>query len=189
MKSCSRYQERVWMDIHGELESEFHSDLEKHMETCTECSHEHEDLKLFVKKVKSAVPSPVLSTEEKRTMSRAIMQELRKEQEMPAWRKWIQYPSGIRIPALVTACLVLIIFGWFGTQEHKADGPVKTASNLNLEDQLIIKDFNVINNLELLEEMDALEKLVNVVDQREYGVILNHRILAQKEMDKSNEKV
>lgn len=186
MKSCSGYQEKLLMDIHGELESEFQSDWEKHMEKCADCSRERENLHKFIKKIQDAAPCPELPPEEERAMTRSIMNELRKDQES-VWRRWLEYPFEKRIPALLSACIILIIFGWFGIQDQNADSPVKTASNLNIE-KSIIKDFDVINNLELLEEMEALEKLVNVVDQQEYGVILNHRILAQKEMDARNEK-
>ena len=42
---------------------------------------------------------------------------------------------------------------------------MRSVSNLQSEEQILVKDLDIIKNLELLEEMDTLQKLVHVVDR------------------------
>ncbi|MDM8535534.1 hypothetical protein QUF70_02135 [Desulfobacterales bacterium HSG17] len=198
MKSCSNYQETLFLDVYEEAEPKAQSEWNQHMESCPACVKDRTDLQRMIFDIKEAAPCADLLPEEARSLSFAIRQKLHKEQSIPKWRLWIQkgIQRGIKntfvnpMPALTAACLILLVFGWFGTKGMENPWPMQTASNLSSEEKLLIKDFEVINNLDLLEEMDALEKLVQAVDKREYGSYLfKEKFFAQKENNLNEYKV
>jgi len=71
------------------------------------------------------------------------------------------------IPALAAVSLLIVALGWFTINKVQGPSSFQNLSGLKSEEQIIIKDSEVIDNLELLEEMDTLRKLVQVVDNRD----------------------
>jgi hypothetical protein len=63
--------------------------------------------------------------------------------------------------------LVFVALGWFTINKVYDPSSIQKVSGLKSEEQMVVKDSEVINNLELLEEMDTLRKLVQVVDNRD----------------------
>lgn len=67
------------------------------------------------------------------------------------------------IPAVVLATLVVGAVGWFSLKTlERGHSPLKAPTSGEL---VVNGDLEVIKNLELLEEMDTLRKLVQVIDQ------------------------
>jgi hypothetical protein len=71
------------------------------------------------------------------------------------------------IPALAAVALLIVAFGWFAINKVQSPSFFQNLSGLKSEEQMVAKDLEVIDNLELLEEMDTLRKLVQVVDNRD----------------------
>jgi hypothetical protein len=71
------------------------------------------------------------------------------------------------IPALAAVALLIVALGWFAINKVQSPSSFQNLSGLKSEEQMVAKDLEVIDNLELLEEMDTLRKLVQVVDNRD----------------------
>ena len=69
------------------------------------------------------------------------------------------------IPALTTACLLLIIMSWFGLKEFRKFGILSTSPQTTFEEQINRNDLEVVKNLEFLKEMEDVEKLVKHLDK------------------------
>ncbi|UCG11391.1 MAG: hypothetical protein JSU72_12675 [Deltaproteobacteria bacterium] len=167
MKSCPDHRETLLLDVYGELAADDRPAWEKHLETCDTCRLERRRLTQLLRLTREAIPSPDLSPEEAKALQSAISRRLRKETGKAQWRTRFLGITARPIPALVAASLLVVILGWFGLRQFQAPPPLRTASSLDLEEEMIAQDRDIIENLELLEQMDVLEKVVHVVDQRD----------------------
>jgi hypothetical protein len=123
---------------------------------------------LLLERVKEAMPSPALSHDKAEGLLAGITRELNGGLRQPWWQKTVFGLPNRFIPALAMACLLIVAFGWFTIKGFRHHSNVQTTPVLKAEEQMIIKkDLDVIANLELLEELDALQKLLRVVDQRD----------------------
>lgn len=194
MKSCPDYQEILLLDIHKELDRKTRLKWEDHLKSCQLCLKERTDLQEMIGNIRNSAPSDRLLPEESQHLLSSIRQNIDKELSIPKWRQWIQSAFENRVHALTAACLIVLVFGWFGTRIMENPLTVQTASNLtpvlNSEEKLLMQDYKVINNLDLLEEMEALEKLVQVVDKQEYGsCLIDKRFFVQKEISPNEYKI
>jgi hypothetical protein len=89
-------------------------------------------------------------------------------EDKPRLRNW-GITAGYRlIPAISTACLILVAVIWFSIRVFNHSPNSQTALKRSGEEQLIPEDLDLIKNLDLLEEMDVLNKLVQRVDDGKY---------------------
>lgn len=167
MKACPNHQETLWLDVYGELAPNERRAWQRHLENCSACCEERQRLLSLLAHVKEEMTPPELSPEKARTLSWSIKRGLRNQRAGSRWRGRTWGMPNRLIPTLAAACLIMIIFGWFGI--NKFQGPFRTQdlSGLNSQEQMIVKDLEIIKNLELLEEMDTVQKLVRVVDHRD----------------------
>jgi hypothetical protein len=167
MKACPNHQETLWLDVYGELKPDERSAWQQHLESCSACREERQRLLGLIERLKEEMTPPELSPEKANALSWSIKRALRNQKagSRSRLRTW-GMPSRL-IPALAAACFMIIVLGWFGID--KFQGPFKTRnlSGLNSQEQMIVKDLEIIKNLEFLEEMDTVQKLVRVVDHRE----------------------
>jgi hypothetical protein len=110
------------------------------------------------------MPTPTLSHEEAETLASAITRKLRGEREEAWWRKRAWGVPNRLIPALAAVSIVIVVLGWFGMKNLRRPGSPKSISHVKSEGQILVMDLDIIENLELLEEMDTLRKLIHVVD-------------------------
>jgi len=165
MKPCSDYQEMLLLDVYGGLNPAERHLWEKHLSTCEPCRKEKEQLVRLVQTIKTALPTPTLSPDKVTDHVRAIRGKLREEADLPWWRQIsFRLPQRL-IPALTTACLLLIIMSWFGLKEFKKFGILSTSPQSTSEEQINRNDLEVIENLEFLKEMKDVEKLVKHLDK------------------------
>ena len=81
------------------------------------------------------------------------------------WWRGLFFGMSLRpVPALVAAGFLLVALGWFGVQglrsmSHTLRGP-------EAPKQIMVSDAEVIENLDLLEHIDEIERIVRVVDHR-----------------------
>ncbi len=171
MKACPDHREILYMDVYGELDSAGRSRLQKHLAACEGCCRERDRLVRMLETVKDAMPRPELAEEKAEAMIRSITRQLREQVHGPWWVKWGLFKPVRLVPTLVAACLLIVAVSWFSPGGKYNTTSKQTASTAGLEEQYV-EDLDVINNLELLEEMETIQKLVQVVDTDEIGRLM-----------------
>ena len=166
MEPCQGYKEKLMLDAYGELDQKERSALEEHLRKCEGCRRERERMGLFLEQVKESMPGPEFSPAQSRELTGSIMRKLGENQKKSWWQKW-DLTGGYRlIPALAAACLIMVALGWFSLKALNNSPSSPPISGQNGEVSLISEDMEVIENLEFLEEMDILDKLVERVDDK-----------------------
>jgi hypothetical protein len=166
MEPCPDYKETLWLDVYVELDPNERPNWERHLEECEACREERKQLLGMIQTVKEAVPSPALSPEKAQAIASSIKRKMSNEREDVWQRKRLFGTANRLIPALATICLLIVALSWFSLQELKKPPAVQMISDLALEEQIISEDLDVIRNLELLQEMETLEKLVKFLDKK-----------------------
>ena len=166
MKFCQDRQETMLLDVHDELAPHERSAWEAHLEVCEGCRQERDRLRQLLQCMKEVMPSPNLSPEKAAALADSLLEALKEERGRRWWQgKVWGFPNRL-IPAFASVCLAIVVFAWFGMREVESPPRFQAKTDLYSEHQMIAKDLDVIRNLELLEEMEVLEKLVRVVDER-----------------------
>lgn len=170
MKACAEYQEIIWMDLYDELKPNLRSRFQRHLETCPACHRERNRMGRLMDAAREAAPAGELSPAAAETMTRSITKTLRRDRERPSLLSWLAIGRGNPFLGPAAAGLALLLLVWFGVQAEFGGPPDSSTARLSpVEQTLLQEDYEVIRNLDLLEEMDTVEKLVQVVDKREYG--------------------
>jgi anti-sigma factor RsiW len=165
VKVCADRSETLLLDIHGELPASEQAAWQRHLETCPGCRQERQELVWVLKAAKEAMPSPALSPEHARALRESVVMGWRAKRIPVRWRGLFFGMSLRPAPALVAAGFLLVVLGWFGMQglrstSHSLRGP-------DAPEQVMVSDLEVIENLDLLEQMDDIERIVQVVDHRD----------------------
>lgn len=167
MKPCPDRHDTILLAAYGELSPEEFADWEQHKTACPGCRDEYEALIRLLARIKTAMPVPELSEKRASSILWSVKQELRKEQEKASWwKEWLVRPGRL-VPALATACIVLITFGWFGLDWVRGPGTHQEAAGPIAENQAMVKDLEIIKNIEFLEEMDTVQELVEKLDREQ----------------------
>jgi len=161
MKPCPEHEETLWLDVCGELDPNERPAWEKHLEVCENCRREREYLALMLQTVRVNTPSPILSREETLALASSIARKLREERKETWWRKRLFGIPNSLVPALTAACILIVALGWFSMKGLRSPSSM---THLNSEERILAKDLDIIRNLDMLEEMDTLQRLVQVVD-------------------------
>jgi len=167
MKACPNHQETLWLDVYGELDPVKRSAWERHLETCTGCREERQRLLGLLDLVRDETDPPLLSPKKARALSWSIKRGLREQRATTQWWKGLLDMPNRLIPALAAVSLLIVALGWFAINKVQSPSSLQNLSGLKTEEQMIVKDLEVIDNLDFLEEMDTLRKLVQVVDNRD----------------------
>jgi len=164
MNYCREWQETLWLDVHGELTLDLRLEWEKHLEACSPCRKEREQLLWMLKNVTEAMPEPALSHEDAGALYHAVTGKLRGNPPGKVrFREWL-FEGYIRpVHALAAFCVMIVAFGWFGLKGPGQTARVETVLDLAGQEQSIVKNIDLLENLELLEEMDTIEKLDQVL--------------------------
>jgi hypothetical protein len=115
--------------------------------------------------VKEAMPPPALSPEHAKALRESVTMGWRGNR-VPVWWRGLFFGMSFRpVPALVAAGFLLVVLGWFGLEglrstSHTLRGP-------EAPKQVLVSDAEVIENLDLLEDVDDIERIVQVVDHRD----------------------
>mgnify|MGYP000011745295 FL=1 len=167
MRPCPDRHDTMILAAYGELDPEQRRDWEEHKTVCPGCREEYEALLRLLGRIRESIPVPDLSEKGASSILWSVKRELRREREKPSWwKEWVLRPGRL-VPALATACLVLITFGWFGADLiWSPDRPQESLGPI-YGNQLVLKDLEIIKNIEFLEELDTLQELVDVLDRRE----------------------
>lgn len=179
MKPCIKYQERLWLDAYGELEPEERRDLTRHLAACPGCRHERNAVLDLVGRAGKTHPVPVLTAGESARLTGNIMRVLETRNARRAWLLPGFFRPSIGWAHLAAAaCLIIAVIGgfwgglwggfWAGQGRNAA---VRTAAAPSMEERVLVRDLEVIENLDLLEEFDELEKLVQMTDAPTHGAL------------------
>ena len=165
MKACPEYKKILWLDAYGELDRQERSAWEKHLETCKACRAEKKRLLGLLQAVRTALPLPSLSPESADTLAVSVERELKNKPYHKWWiKRFFNMPDRM-IPVFGTACLIIIVTGWFSFKEFRNAASVQNSAERISDEEIISKDLDILTNLEILEEMEALEQLVNFLDR------------------------
>ena len=167
MKACADRYDTILLAAYGELDPEQRRDWEEHRTACPGCRDEYQAVLSLLGRIKESMPVPELSEKTARSILWSVKQELGKEREKASWwKQWLVRPGRL-VPALATACLVLITFGWFGMNLIQSPETDQDSLGTIAENQAVVKDLEVIKNIEFLEDLDTLQELETVLDRNE----------------------
>jgi anti-sigma factor RsiW len=164
MHACEHLKENLTLYVYGELDPATGREVENHLENCEGCRKEHERLSTILTRVKEASVSPQLSPMEARAMAANISRTLKSGPRWNWWRQYLEFMPSRLIPAAAMACALIItvaVVGYLKLNDTPGVAPV--SQNQNEEIMLSDKDLEILDNLELLKEMDAIQKLSQVV--------------------------
>ena len=168
MKVCGNHRETLLLEIHGELSASEQPAWQRHLETCPGCREERQELVWFLKAAKEAMPSPALSPEHAKVLRESVMMDWRAKRIPVRWRGLFFGMSLRPVPALVATGFLLVVLGWFGLQ-----GLRSTSHLLRVPEapkRVMVSDAEVIENLDLLEHIDDIERIVRLVDHRDIRI-------------------
>ena len=171
MNKCSDHKNSLLLDVYGELDPQERIIWEKHLTECAACQNARKRLMGLVQAAQKGKHSSVLSSKETQALSSSILRKLRAEKSdnMLAGRNW-QF-----VPAVAIACILVLFLGWFSLKDFKSSDKVAINSSSVPEEQIMVNNKDLIENMELLLEMEILEKLVSLLDDHQNGPKLNKR--------------
>jgi hypothetical protein len=98
-------------------------------------------------------------------MAAEISRKLNADRRRTWWRQYLDFMPARLIPAVAMAAALIITVAVIGYLNlNKTAGIPPVSMNQGEELMLSDKDMEILDNLELLREMDAIQKLSRVVD-------------------------
>jgi hypothetical protein len=166
MQACRTHNETLMLDVLDELTNpRVRRDWEGHLASCLGCRTEKARMLHLLGQVRASGSPPELSDAEAQRMVGAVSRELRNRPGRVASRSdW----SFRLAPALAAACVLIITVMagyWFKDSFFGAGRNFDLAS----EPQLEAPDLDVVKHLDLLRDMDTIEKLIQIVDIPDNG--------------------
>ena len=164
MQPCEHLKENLTLYTYGELDPVPSREVENHLKSCEGCRQEHRRLSTILAKVKKTGAAPQLSPLEARAMAANISRTLKAGPRRNWWRQYLDFmPSRLMPAAAMAAALVIAVavVGYLNLDKPPGTAPVSL--NQNEEIMLSDTDLEILDNLELLKEMDAIQKLSRVV--------------------------
>jgi len=164
MNACADRKEVLLLYVYGELSPGDRLAWERHLETCSACCRERQRLVQLLSAARGALPAPAMPPEETEALQQRLTRSWMGDRSRPWWRRLFLGIPLRPLPALAAACLVLVAMGWFALQLVQTRSLTRTVPEVR--EQVMVSDLEVLENLDLLQEMDDIEKVVQVVDQR-----------------------
>jgi hypothetical protein len=154
MQACQHRNETLLLDVLGELgDPRMRRDWEEHLAGCDGCRRERAAMLSLLGKVKQAGMPPELSAEQADAMAKAVGWKLRNERIQPPRQTGRRFRF---LPVFASACAVIVVlFAGYLLQDRLSGRDNDVATSADLE---------VIKHLDLLKDMDTIEKLIQVVD-------------------------
>ena len=177
MEACHNQKKNLVLYVYGELDSNSGKEIENHLARCKFCRSEYQQLLSLLGNIRETVSSPELSPKQVASLVTNIKWKLKDRKKDTWWRRYLYFRPAHRIPAIATACILIItagIIGYLKNNDTNEFQPVAVQQNKELMSS--DRDLEIVKNLEFLKEMNAIQKLSKVVD-------LNGEINPQGESD------
>ncbi len=167
MRCCPEYEELLFLDTYGELDPGSRSRWKAHLASCPACKEESLRMLRLVARVKETLTPPPLPSAASTAWIRMARESL--IAESPAWswrvRQWFSRPWRFST-ALATACVFfglvsLLSFGPFQGIFHRHG----TSGQDSLQGLGSEEEVEIINHLDLLRQLDELQRLVRTLDE------------------------
>jgi len=157
MKECiytsEKRDELIMLALVGELPSEAIASLLKHIESCEACRERFAQISQFDKELKSLAEPEPLSLWEIARITNAIHRP----------KQLSIFPKVILKPLALGLCAIAFTFaGWWKIHQHTKP-PLQITSTQ--EEAISQEDLNVIAHIDMLEELDDIEKLTKILDE------------------------
>jgi hypothetical protein len=164
MSACEDQKSTIMLDVYGELKDEERARLEQHLEICEGCRKEKWQMLEVIGQIKATMETPELSATEAKKMTKTITRKLNWARNLKWWSPIFTYSPSRLIPAVAAASILIVIASILGYNTFFANNQFQPTTSIQTE-QLSAQDFEIIKNLDLLRDMEALHKLVQAVDQ------------------------
>ena len=165
MQACEHLKEKLTLYIYGELDPVSGREVENHLAVCEACRHEHRQLSSLLNTVRQTGVAPELSPQQVRVLATDISRKLKVGPKRARWRQHPIFMPSRLIPAAAMAAALMIavaVIGYRNLNQRTGMPPVSVTQNEEL--MLSDKDLEILDNLDLLKEMEAIQKLSRVVD-------------------------
>jgi len=158
--ACRNQNETLMLDVLGELnDTSVRRMWEDHLRACDGCRRERGRMLQLLGKVREVGMPPELPAERADSMAAAVGWRLRNER-LARPEKTIRRRIRL-VPALAAGCAFMVIVAVGYRLQDRLFGPLGGGDiSVELQEQ----DFEVVKHLDLLKDMDTIEKLIHVVD-------------------------
>lgn len=158
--ACRNQNETLMLDVLGELhDSSVRRMWEDHLRACDGCRRERGRMLQLLGKVREAGMPPELPAAQTDSMAAAVGWRIRNERLAQSGKT-----IGRRFrlfPALAAGCAFMVVLAVGYRLQDRLFGPLG-GGDIAVEMQE--QDFEVVKHLDLLKDMDTIEKLIQVVD-------------------------
>ena len=165
MQACCNHNETLMLDVLDELtDPRVRHDWGGHLASCSGCRVEKARMLHLLGQVRASGSPPELSDAEAQRMAGAVSRKIRNRPGRVSRSDW---PVRL-VPALAAACVLIItvMAGYWLQDSFFGAGRV---ADLASEPQLETPDLDVVKHLDLLRDMDTIEKLIQIVDIPDNG--------------------
>lgn len=166
MGVCNNQKENLMLYVYEELDTKAAKAVENHLEICEACRYEADRLSRLLGKIKESSATPELSMEEVESLVINIKRNLNYEHKETWWRRYLDYRPSRMIPAIATACILILTAGLISYVKLSEKNGFQLFSRHQKEELILSNgDLEILKNLDFLKEMDSIQKLSRVVDQ------------------------
>jgi len=166
MKACPQYKETLFLDVYGEMDEKADAEWKEHLKACPACQEEQRRLlELLGRLKKTMTPSPIPQGHTE-TLVQAIRSSLTRERKKEKGWGEVLFGRPLRVvPAMATLCVVVIAVSIFGLRTLDRPSMTQTDTDSKAWKELMAEDLEVITQLDLLTDMDWVQRLVQIIDE------------------------
>lgn len=168
MSACPRYQKTLWLDVYNELAPSVRKDWEAHLDTCSDCQAEKGRMVQMVTAMRENMtvpPTAALSPERLKQLSDETTSSI----FTANWWREAFFNNRLKlIPAVATLGLLLFVAGMFNFETVLNPGSQTTNIGQIVSDNMVTSEIDILQNLDLLEDMETVQRLIHVVERASY---------------------
>jgi len=168
MSACPRYQETLWLDVHNELSATARAEWEAHLKTCEGCRKEKMYMGRLIMTMQGNMQPPTMAPLSSEDLFRLIEPETKSIFRINWWRQHLFGRTLRLMPALATFGIFLLVVGILSYRTLNAPSNQTASSSSVILEQTVIVDVEMLKHLDLLKDMESIQKLIQVADTVEF---------------------